>query len=217
VDYLIGDIGYFVMGAPCTALGRLQSAQRYLARQLTLLEECFTGLDAYPEIQVEPLEFFYTTARSLGILDANTLRIMLTALTWRGVVWGGWLALMRPETPFVEPLAKALARHGENMWPAQCALALLEGRGLPADLAALNALAARVRESMAVMRIQRSPLRTVPADGEHALLEQQRSLVRAAYKAAGADHALDVLRGTRLHQQSMPYAVWRARQRRTES
>jgi hypothetical protein len=89
VSYLVDDVAHFVMGAPYLTLARPRSAIAFLERVLRLRSECFTGLETYPALQVEPLEFFYLTARSLGMLDAASLEVMTTKLTWRGVVWGG--------------------------------------------------------------------------------------------------------------------------------
>jgi hypothetical protein len=217
VAYLQEDIAHFVRGAPYLALSRPQSASRFLARQLTLLDECFTTLEAYPEVKVEPLEFFYLTGRSLGMLDADSLASMVTTATWRGVVWGGWLALMRPRPEFAAVLASAAAHAPDNLWPIRCALALVEGRSPPAELVELSELAGRVRDALRTLRIARTPLRRDPTDEERSVLEQERSMVRAAYERHGADGALQVLRGTRLYAHTMPYARWWALHGRTKA
>jgi hypothetical protein len=180
-------------------------------RQVTLLADCFTGLDAYPALQVEPLEFFYLTGRSLSMLDRQSLTIMMTALTWRGVVWGGWLALMCPSAEFADILAAASSREADNLWPAQCALALLEGRAPPSGLADLSTLAARVRGALSALRMERMPLRSPPAEDERKILDEERRLIRSAYKSQGAERALQVLRAARLYEFSMPYAQWYAK------
>jgi hypothetical protein len=214
VTYLEEDIWHFVNRAPYLALSRPVRAVSFLERQLSLRAECFTRLDAYPELQVEPLEFFYRTARSLGMLDRQSLQDLLTAHTWRGVVWGGWLALMAPSPDLAEVLSRASAQKAENLWPVQCALALLEGRAPPAALAHVGALAARVRDAMLGMRVPRMPLRSSPTAVERAVLDEERRLVRAAYVAGGVDRARQVLKGTRIEELSMPYARWYAAQRR---
>jgi hypothetical protein len=211
VTYLEDDIAHFVMGAPYLALSRPQSANRFLARQVTLLDECFTGLEAYPEIQVEPLEFFYLTGRSLGMLDPRSLEIMMTALNWRGVVWGGWLALLRPSADFAPILAAASCRMLDNLWSTRCALALVEGRAPPSDLEDVNALAARIREALSAMRIERTPLRSRPSDEERRVLDEERRSVCAAYESRGSERALELLRESRLYEYSMPYTRWRSK------
>jgi hypothetical protein len=138
---------------------------------------------------------------------------MMTALPWRGVVWGGWLALMRPSADFSDILAAASSREPDNLWPTQCALALLQGRAPPSGLADLSALAARVRDALSAMRMERMPLRSRPNDEERRVLDEERRLVRAAYQSQGAERALQVLRGTRLYEFSMPYAQWYAMSR----
>jgi hypothetical protein len=209
VVHLEDDIAHLVMGAPYLALSRPKGAKRFLARQVTLLDECFTGLEAYPEIQVEPLAFFYLTGRSLGMLDSPSLEMMMTTLNWRGVVWGGWLALMRPSADFAPILAAASCRVLDNLWSTRCALALVEGRAPPSDLEEVNALAARIREALSAMRIERTPLRSRPTDEERRVLDEERRLICAEYESRGSERALEVLRGSRLYEYSMPYLRWR--------
>jgi hypothetical protein len=215
VAYLEQDIAHFVKGAPYLALSRPKNARRFLARQVTLLDQCFTGLDAYPELKVEPLEFFYLTGRSLGMLDTVSLQSLVTTSTWRGVVWGGWLALMRPSADFSGVLGAASSREPDNLWAVRCALALVEGQAPPEEFAELSALAARVRDALSALRIERTPLRSQPTDQERRVMDEERRLVRAAYKAHGVERATLVLRGTLLYELSMPYARWHAKRAST--
>jgi hypothetical protein len=140
--------------------------------------------------------------------------MMLKAPTWRGVVWGGWLALMMPRPEFVEVLERAEPPRLSNLWAVECALYLLAERTPPGDLAAVNALAARVRDAVSALRIERRPLRRLPDAANVAILEKERRLVRAAYRAHGAETALPILRLTRLYELTMPYPDWCAVQRR---
>lgn len=208
MSYLVDDVAHFVMGAPYLTLARPRSAIAFLERVLRLRSECFTGLETYPALQVEPLEFFYVTARSLGMLDAASLEVMTTKLSWRGVVWGGWLALMRPMPAFAEILVRAATPRPDNLMWVECARALIEGRAPPSRLATVDALAAQVRAAIDVMRIERAPLRTVPSGDALDAIEAQRRVVRAAYRSGGAERALAVLQGTRLHEITMPYTRW---------
>jgi hypothetical protein len=50
VTYLEEDIWRFVNRAPYLALSRPVRAVSFLERQLSLRAECFTGVDAYPEL-----------------------------------------------------------------------------------------------------------------------------------------------------------------------
>lgn len=210
MNYLVEDVLHFVANAPYLDLSRPRRATSFLTRQLGLMSECFTGLDTFPALQVEPLEFFYTTARSLGCLDRHSLAIMINC-SWRGVVWGGWLALMRPDESFAAILARASARIDDNLWPARCALALLEGRDPPPDLMVADELAGRVRSALAPMRIEPTPIRSWPTDEvERAELNAEETRVRDLYRSRGADEAVKVLHDTRLYEYIMPYRRWRA-------
>ncbi len=208
MSYLVDDVAHFVMGAPYLTLARPRSAIAFLERVLRLRSECFTGLETYPALQVEPLEFFYVTARSLAMLDAASLEVMTTKLTWRGVVWGGWLALMRPMPEFMQSLVRAHADRASNLTWVRCAIALLEGRPPPAPLAAEAALAACVREGVSKMRIEQTPLRTVPVGAARETIEEERRVVREAYQRGGAERAREALLDTQLHELTMPYERW---------
>jgi len=223
LTYQEDDVAHFVRAAPYIELSRPERAIKFLERQMRIRSECFTGLESYPALQVEPLEFFYITAGSLGMLDRGSLEVMTTNLSWRGVVWGGWLALMRPSPDFqevlanaaahVEVLANAAAHVKDNLWAVQCALALIERRPPPPQLAAVNALAALVREAVSTMHIGRIPLRSYPTGDDLLAIQQEQRLVQEAYKSGGAERALQLLRGSRLHELTMPYARWRALRR----
>jgi len=210
VTYDEDDVAHFLRMAPYLEFSRPQRAAKFLERLIRIRSEWFPWLKGYPELQVEPLEFFYITASSLGMLDRGSLEVMTTNLSWRGVVWGGWLALMKPSPDFHEVLAKAAAREPDNLWAVQCALALIEQRPPPPQLVAVNALAAQVREAISAMRIVRTPLRSRPTGADLLAVQDEARLVREAYKSGGADRALQALRGTQLYELTMPYARWRA-------
>jgi len=111
------DVAHFVATSPYQRLMKPVSAIAYLKRQLEAGEECADALRAYPALQIEPLEFFYTCLRNLSVLDDGMFESLLGEMSWRGVVWGAWLAMLEPRQEFRGPLLAVHARRLEhNHW-----------------------------------------------------------------------------------------------------
>ena len=208
MSYIVEDIAHFVMRAPYLELSRPPRAQSFLEYHLELLSQCYTGLDQFPRLQVEPLEFFYKTLWSLGILDRESLEIMLTQLTWRGIVWGGWLALMNPQAEFADLLANVETDLPDNLWPVQCAIARLESTPPPDELRELDALATQARDALTSATLVPLPMRQALYETDRERFESQMQAVTDAYHQDGTDSALRALRGTRLQLAVMDYPRW---------
>jgi hypothetical protein len=208
VAYLTADLEHFVRRAPYLELSRPESAKRFLGRQLALLSQSHIRFDGYPELQVEHLEFFYATLRSLTVLDVSSLGILLTEITWRGVVWGGWLALLRPKEEFAELLGGAATQREDNLWAVRSALAFLERRSPPSELTELADLAGRVRDALSEVPLPSVPIRVAPTGAERSALDAEVASVRRAYRSRGTAGALRALEGTRIYELSIPYTRW---------
>jgi hypothetical protein len=211
--YLDKDVAYFVSQSPYLTLAKPRSAARFLQRQVTIGEDCWPALRRYPRERIEPLDFFYTCLHSLGALDQPFFEALLGHHTWRGVVWGSWLALLDPREAFSKPL-RAAAPGPHNQWIVDAAMATIDGRDPPPEGAEIAALAARFRDLLEGVPRPEVPLRHAPTPTEIAVMDGERALVRARYARGGADAALAALRGTLVGFYAQGYVRWvRARNR----
>lgn len=201
------DIAYFVRTSPYLALAKPASATRFLQRQADAGEECVAALRAYPGVRVEPLSFFDVCLRNLGALDLPFLAALLDH-TFRGVVWGSFLAMLEPSPAFVTPLQSAAPRSPRNAWIVDCALATLEGRPQDPEHQAVAELAARCRRLLDGVPRPVVPLRSHPTAAEFAQMTQEREHVRRCYRSGGADAALAAIRGTLVEYYAQDHGQW---------
>lgn len=202
------DVGHFVRRSPYLVLARPGSAARFLAGQVLAGEECAAALRAYPGLRVEPLSFFYVCLQSLGALDQAFFEALVAGHTFRGVIWGSFLAMLHPNTSFVDPLRAAGPRAPHNAWLVACALATIEGRAPDPEHAAVAGLAARCRELLEGLPRPVVPLRPFPSAAELAQMERERERVRARYRSGGAEAARAALRGTLVGYYAQDYEPW---------
>jgi len=208
MTYLERDLWYFVNLAPTLALSTPQRALRYLGRQSERLIEMQGVLAQYPRVQVDHLDFWYHTLRSLGMLDVESLQGLLAQCTWRGVVWGGWLALLLPQTEFLPILAKVPEFHYENEWAARCAVEEIENLPLEGQYESVRRLARKCRHYIKHLPIVAMPLRKHPSHFLKTRIEADRERVLAAYRYGGADAAKAVIRDSCLRDLITDYPTW---------
>lgn len=202
------DVGYFVRTSPSLVLARPGSAARFLAGQVLAGEECAAALRAYPGVRVEPLSFFYVCLQSLGALDQPFFEALVEGHTFRGVVWGSFLAMLRPCASLLGPLRAAGPRAPHNAWLVACAVATIEGRAPEPEHAAVAGLAMRCRELLEGLPRPVVPLRPLPSAVERAQMERERARVRARYRSGGAEAARAALRGTLVAYYAQDYEPW---------
>lgn len=202
------DVGYFVRTSPYLVLARPGSAARFLAGQVLAGEECAAALRAYPRLRVEPLSFFYVCLQSLGALDQPFFEALVAEHTFRGVVWGSFLALLRPSASFLGPLRAAGSRVPRNAWLVACAAATIEGRAPDLEHAEVAGLAARCRGLLEGIPRPVVPLRPYPSAAALAQMERERERVRACYRRGGVDAARAAIRGTLVGSYAQDYAQW---------
>ncbi len=194
--------------SPPLMLSRPRQATRFLTHQAEVLEDCARSLKAYPELVVEPLDFFYRTLRCLGALDARLLADLTRVCGWRGTAWGGWLSLMRPEQAHIDALRHGLRAHGSSAWAQRCALAHLGVEPLPSELEALASLAHSCRDALDGVEAPALFLRQSPSAAELECLQIERARLRALYHSAGPDVAHTALRESPLWSTICPYLTW---------
>ena len=206
--YLEKDLWYFITLGPYLQLSTPERAWKLLQRKAPLLVEFRADLPQFPQTQNEQLEFWYYTWRSIGMLDVDSLQGMLTRCGWRGVVWGGWLALMHPRPEFAPILAAVPEHTYENEWAARCALADIEERPLEGKYEQLRRMTRMCRDYLAMAPIVPMPLRLQPSEEELEHIERDRIRVREAYHRRGAEAAREIIRNSPLAELIMSYPEW---------
>lgn len=208
MHYWDQDIAHFVGTSPYLALARPGSAARFLRSQVEAGDECEASLRAYPDLRIEPLAFFYTCLQSLGALDQPFLAALLANHTFRGVVWGSFLAMLQPSDAFVGALRDAGPRCPHQAWIVDCAVAAIEGRPQVPEHDDVAVLAARCRRLLDGIPRPVVPLRPRPTAAEFARMAREREHVRACYRSGGADAALAAIRGTLIGYYAQDYRQW---------
>lgn len=212
------DLLYFVSLAPSISLSTPSRAARFLTWQLGQEQTHRLRDHANVDAAIEALEFHLATVRGLGALQVggpDFLHAMMCGdvCGWRGLVWGGWLALMAEPTPAMEATLRqavdmlAHPRAIENGWAARAALAALEGREPEEELREVLGLVSQVRDLLGGVPIRDMPLRDA-TDAQDAHVVAEREAIRAAYRSGGLEAAQVAKRGTRAEELAMTYPDW---------
>jgi hypothetical protein len=203
------DVEHFVATSPYIRLMKPRSAVGFLTQMVACGEEGEAVLRDYPQVQVEPLAFFYTCLRSLGALDRPFFEMLVGQFAWRGAVWGAWLAILKPNPAFAPILRGVLPLHPHNAWIVACAIAAIEQRPFPPEYEEFGRLAARCRALLFDVPRPDTPLRAAPTDVEQAQMLVEKRRISDAYKAGGADAARAMLSGTLVAFYRQDYVTWR--------
>lgn len=208
MTYSEQDLWYFVRLAPTLSLSTPKRAMHYLERKAQTLVEMRDQLAQYPHLQVEHLDFWYHTLRSLGMIDSASLQGLFTRCTWRGVVWGGWLSLLLPNAEFLPVLAAVPDFPHDNEWAVRAAIEEIEDRPLQGQYELVRRMARKCRHYVQRIAIVKMPLRQQPSPAERAAFEEAQNRVREAYLREGTDAALVILRSSVLNDVIAEYPVW---------
>ncbi len=203
------DVAHFLRASRYLVMAKPASALRHLKWQLEAGEECAAALGDYPALQIEPLEFFYTCLRNLGVLNRGFFEMLLFELTWRGVVWGAWLAMLEPREEFLAPLLSVRNKvSGHKQWIVDCAVCAIEGRAAAPGDEEFMIQAERVRRLLAPIPRPMGRLRRMPTLEERTTLDEERERIRRCYKAEGVDAARAKLPGTLVGYYAQDYPRW---------
>jgi len=160
------DVAYFVATSPYLQLSKRAKAEPFLSRAVEAAEECRSTFAAYPRVQIEALEFFYTCLRSLGTLDLPFIEGLLSQHNWRGAVWGAWLAILEPAPHFLPAVSEARGRWPHNDWLVECAFSAIRGSSPSPEHETILQLAARCREILRDVPRPAIQLRRAPTEAE---------------------------------------------------
>lgn len=111
---------------PYVALAKQASAKRYVERLVRDAEELELMLLRYPQVKYEPLDPHYVLLKCMANLDAAFIDGLCNHSDWRGVVFAGWFAALRPDIVHRKSLVAALGKSRQNDWLLELATAEID-------------------------------------------------------------------------------------------
>jgi hypothetical protein len=210
--YLTTDVAHFVSSSPYLAIAKPPGAAWFLQKHVEAAEECSVALRAYPGVRIEPLEFLYTCLQSLGALDQPFFEALVLDHTWRGAVWGSFLALLDPRPGFLDALRKAGPQCPHNEWLIGGAISTIEGRAPAPESEVVAALAERYRRVLQGVPRPVVRLRPAPTDAQIAEMRRESRQIGLVYERLGATAALESMRGTLVAYYTQSHERWRRSQ-----
>lgn len=123
-----GETGRLLGHIPYVTLAKQGSARRHVERLVRDAEELEPMLSRYPQVKYEPLDPHYVLLKCMANLDAAFIDGLCTHFDWRGVVFAGWFAALRPDPAYRKSLAAALGKYQRNDWLLELALAEIDDR-----------------------------------------------------------------------------------------
>lgn len=113
---------------PYATLAKQGNAKRHVERLVRDAEELESMLLQYPRVKYEPLDPHYVLLKCVASLDAAFIDDLCNHFNWRGVVFAGWFAALRPDTAYRKSLVAALGKSQQNDWLLELALAEIDGK-----------------------------------------------------------------------------------------
>ncbi|MDR6841429.1 hypothetical protein [Pseudoxanthomonas sacheonensis] len=113
---------------PYVTLAKQGNAKRHVERLVRDAEELESMLLRYPQVKYEPLDPHYVLLKCMANLDATFIDDLCNHFDWRGVVFAGWFAALRPDITYRESLVAALGKSQRNDWLLELALAEIDNR-----------------------------------------------------------------------------------------
>jgi hypothetical protein len=209
VHYFESDVWYLLGKAPVLQLATEPAGVNLLRRARSAVEDHRAALAVYPTVRAQPLDFIYVCLEGLAALDLALFEDLTSACTWRGVVWGAWLATLAPRSEFLPHLERALPTVPKNHWIVRLAIAALENRDAASE--ALDC-ATVIRQALAPLPRVHAPLRRAPDAGQLARMNEERKALREHYRSGGDAAVRAHLHGTLLETYLLPYDEWRRSQ-----
>jgi hypothetical protein len=121
------ETGRLLGHIPYITLAKQGSTRRYVERLARDAEELEPMLSRYPQVKYEPLDPHYVLLKCLANLDTAFIDNLCNHFDWRGVVFAGWFAALRPDAAYRKSLAATLGRSQQNDWLLELALAEIDG------------------------------------------------------------------------------------------
>ena len=111
--YLPSDLAFFVGLFPCLSISTPGRATRFLSHMVPVLEAHQEELRQFPDVQIEPMAFWYATIRALGVAHhTGFIHDLIMVPNWQYRAVASWqfvqllptrrtskLPPLRPKTP----------------------------------------------------------------------------------------------------------------------
>lgn len=206
--YLPSDLAFFVGLFPCLSISMPGRATRFLSHMVPVLEAHQEDLRQFPDVQIEPLAFWYATLRALGVAHhPGFIHDLIMAPNWQYRAVASWLCAISPHEAHLKIAATAPKNAHQNNWGLDMMVNELEGRPVDPSHEQVYALILRARAYMAHVEFVDMPLRHVSLEHE-AMMDAARQVVKTAYLTGGKDAAFAALRQTPAYEYIMPYPQW---------
>lgn len=121
------ETGRLLGHIPYVTLTKQASTRRYVERLVSDAEELEPMLSRYPQVKYEPLDPHYVLLKCMANLDAAFIDDLCNHPDWRGVVFAGWFAALRPDAAYRKSLIAAVGKSRQNDWLLELALAEIDG------------------------------------------------------------------------------------------
>jgi hypothetical protein len=205
--YDADDIVHLMRNVDHMTLMRASSGLRLLRAQAHAVEAWRDFIPLYRSVRCQPLDFFYAYLQCLGAFDEPLLEDLLTACTWRGVIWGSWLVALAPQPHFRDRLIEARPNAPRNQWIVDLGLAVLD-REQPQELAEHLALLAQIRDALAPLPKPIIKLRRNPDPLQRRDFEKERSILRDIYRNEGLEAARAYMDASPWRALASAYQIW---------
>jgi hypothetical protein len=150
----------------------------------------------------------YACLLSIGAFNSDLFSDLVTCFGWRGLVWGAWLAALRPQSEFQPILTNARpAARDNNKHIIDIALAGLGGER-PPYLEEHIGCVEEIRLQLKALPLPKVPLRRCPDESPGSVLDCEKERLRRVNAEQGADSANRYLKTTLLYEYLMSYPEW---------
>jgi len=190
MHYCEKDVLKLTTGVPFSVLSSERQLTQFLSEVVQVGDELQHVLNRYPSVRYEPLDFHYVCLQSLSVAGPKLVADLLDGLSWTGVLWGAFIACLTRDIHYGALLRAVSARSAKRAAVLDLATRICSGTLTADDNANLMLLA---RLYIQLEHCPRLPVLLTPALTEEDQLVLQTE-VRAAYRSAGADAALSVIR-----------------------
>jgi hypothetical protein len=189
------DVLRLIDMAPLPRLMRSASAEGFLRSIVLSGEELDSMLKRYPNVQYEPLDFFYVCVRNLAALSEELVHDLSRHYGWRGIVWAAFLVSLSPSSACRDILVTARESAPHNQWILDLAIAEIDGSPC-VGLESHHELIRRLRDLVRGMTRPTVFLRRAPTAAEAAILNEQALSIRHQYQQGGSAAALKALKSS---------------------
>jgi len=188
-------------------IGKKQSAENWLARQLQITKPYSKYIPRYHSVKCEHLESFYFCFKSVSAVDEKLFQDFIQ-YGWEGIVWAAWISCITPYPDlYMTKLLKNInpARVPHNYWLVEVALNILDD---DYESKVIYKSMEQFRDYISMIPLIKVPLRPwyTPA-----YIEQRRELqsqLKNIYQSKGTEAALKYFQRHKNLTYDVDYGTW---------